>query len=479
MSVDASMPDDPSGVMRSRQYLRVLVLAAALGVPISAAAYGFLWAINHGRHLLFETLPTALEFTSVPAWWPVPFLAVGGLLTGAAIHYTPGRGGHSPVDGFQTGAPPMAAELPGVLLAAFASLCFGAVIGPEGPLIALGSGLAALVLRLRKHDATDKEIALVGATGAFAAIAFLLGSPIVGAFLMLEAIGLAGARAKVVLVPGLLCSGIGFLVAVGINSWTGIGMVSLKISDVPAYAHPEGVAFLWAVGFGAGAAVLGSAIRRLGLLVRPHVEGRPMILTPVAGLVVAALAMLYAQLTGKATSDVLFSGEESLPTLVGNGGTYTVGALVLLIVCKGLAYGISLGGFRGGPVFPAIFIGGTAGILFSHLPSLPVTAGIAMGMGAMTAVMLGLPLTAVLLASLLLGSAGIVAMPLVIVAVVVAFVGTAWLEPVGARVSQGHGDSRLATTSSAAAEKASAEEKVSGKDGDLPTKVSVAEGRTA
>src|SRR6516165_5945789 len=155
---------------------------------------------------------------------------------------------------------------------------------PEGPLIALGSGLAALVLRVGKHDATEKEIAVVGAAGAFAAIAFLLGSPIVGAFLMLEAVGLAGPRAKLVLLPGLLCSGVGFLVAVGINSWTGIGKASLKIADVPAYAHPQGAAFLWAVGFGVGAAVLGSGIRRLGLTVRPYVEGRPLILTPVAGL---------------------------------------------------------------------------------------------------------------------------------------------------------------------------------------------------
>jgi hypothetical protein len=82
-----------------------------------------------------------------------------------------------------------------------------------------------------------------------------------------------------------------------------------------------------------------------------------------------------------------------------------------------------------------------------------VTAGIAMGMGAMTAVMLRMPMTAVLLASLLLGSEGIVAMPLVIVAVVVAFVVTAWLEPVVPPASQGHGDSRLATASLAAEEK--------------------------
>jgi H+/Cl- antiporter ClcA len=450
--MNASTPDDSLAMVHTRRYLELLVFEAILGVPISAAAYWFLWAINHGHQWLFETLPTACGFATAPVWWPVPVLAVGGLLAGAATGYLPGRGGHSPADGFQTGAPPKPVELPGVLLAALASLCFGAVVGPEGPLIALGSGLAALVLRVRNQVPTDMELAVVGAAGAFAAVAFLLGSPIVGAFLMLEAIGLAGPKAKVVLLPGLLCSGIGFLVAVGLNSWTGIGRVSMKISNVPAFPHPTGAAFLWAIGFGAGAAALGLAIRFLALRVRPSVEGRPLLMTAVAGLVVAALAILFAETTGKATSDVLFSGEESLPTLVRDADTYTVGALLLLIVCKSLAYGISLASFRGGPVFPAIFLGGTAGILFGHLPGLPTTAGIAMGMGAMAAVMLHMPLTAVLLASLLLGLEGVVAMPLVIVAVVVAFVVTVWLESLGPSASQQ--DRQPASTSEVAGPKA-------------------------
>jgi H+/Cl- antiporter ClcA len=261
--MNSSTADESLKVMHSRQYMALLFIAALLGVPISAAAYWFLWASNHGRKWIFEELPLALGFSTAPAWWPMPVLAVGGLLTGAAIGFLPGRGGHSPADGFQAGRPPKGRELPGVLLAALASLCFGAVVGPEGPLIALGSGLAALVLWVCKRDATD---------------------------------------------------------------------------------------------------------------------------------------------------------------------TYMVGALLLLMVCKGLAYGISLNSFRGGPVFPAIFLGGTAGILLAHLPGLSATAGIAMGMGAMAAVMLRMPMTAVLLASLLLGAEGVVAMPLVIVAVVVAVVVTGWLE---------------------------------------------------
>jgi H+/Cl- antiporter ClcA len=432
------MPDDPLPVLRSRGYVGLLVIAALLGIPISAAAYFFLWAVNQGHEWLFEALPTALGFETVPPWWPLPVLAAGGLIAGAVIGYMPGRGGHSPVDGFQAGAPPTPAELPGILLAALASLCFGAVVGPEGPLIALGGGLAALVVRSRPLDAHAGAITVVGAAGAFAAIAFLLGSPIVGAFLMLEAVGLAGPKAKIVMMPGLLCSGIGFLVSVGLDSSTGLGTQSLAIANVPGFGHPGGGEFLWAIAFGAAAPVVGYSIRRLALLVRTHVASRPVLTALVGGLLVAALAIVYSQATGKATSDVLFSGEASLPTLVHHAETYTTGTLLLLILCKGLAYGISLGSFRGGPVFPAIFIGGAAGILFSHLPGLPVTAGLAMGIGAMTAVMLRMPMTAVLLASLLLGHEGIIAMPLIIVAVVVAHVVEAWLAPSNTLSSQEH-----------------------------------------
>src|SRR5262249_12001916 len=66
VSANASMPDDPMAVLRSRRYLGLLVTAAILGVPISVAAYFFLWAVNHGHQWLFEALPTALGFETVP-----------------------------------------------------------------------------------------------------------------------------------------------------------------------------------------------------------------------------------------------------------------------------------------------------------------------------------------------------------------------------------------------------------------------------
>ena len=126
---------------------------------------------------------------------------------------------------------------------------------------------------------------------------------------------------------------------------------------------------------------------------------------------------------------MLFSGQSALGPLVTHAAGYTVGAIVLLVACKCLAYAVSLGSFRGGPVFPSMFVGAAGGIAMSHLPGLPEVAGVAMGIGAMCAVMLTLPLTSVLLATLLLASDGLAVMPLVIVAVVVAYVASARIAP--------------------------------------------------
>jgi len=167
----------------------------------------------------------------------------------------------------------------------------------------------------------------------------------------------------------------------------------------------------------------------LGLFLQPIVEKRKVLLTPVAGLVIAGFAIAFGEASGRSSSDVLFSGQDFLPSLIQHAAGWTVGALVLLMLFKGLAYATSLSCFRGGPTFPGMFIGAAGGIALSHLPGLPLIAGVAMGIGAMTVAMLGLPLTSVLLASLFLEADAVTLMPLVIIAVVVSYVASARLAP--------------------------------------------------
>ena len=436
--VCVTSPPDPLTVLRSRRYLALLLLSALLGVPISVAALAFLKLVSILQQWLYDDLPGQLGFDAQPWWWPLPVLALGGLLVGLTIRYLPGRGGHSPADGFHAGAaPPGSRQLPGVALAALATLSFGAVLGPEAPLIALGGGLGALAVRLAKRDAPDQAVAVIAAAGSFAAIATLLGSPLLGAFLLMEASGLAGAMLEVVLLPGLLAAGVGALVFVGIRDWAGLGDVSLAVPDLPAVGSPDFAQFGWALVVGLVAPVLAFGIRWIAVTLRPHVERRLVLLTPLVGIGVALLAIGYAEATGKPISDVLFSGQNQLGPLMAGEADYTVGALLLLLACKGVAYGVSLSAFRGGPVFPAMFIGAAGGIALSHAPGLPMVTGAAMGIGAMCAAMLRLPMTSVLLATLLLLSDGIAVMPLVIVAVVVSHVVTTRLTPVPAPAADG------------------------------------------
>ena len=423
---------DPVSVVRSRAYVSALVLAGLLGVPISAVAYGFLALVSWLQGYLFDDLPGSLFEGGSPAWWPVPWLTLCGLLVALTLTYRPGPGGHSPALGFQMGGgPPVDRHLPGVVLASLATLSLGAVLGPEAPLIAIGGGLAALTVRLVKKDVTPRAVTIMASAGSFAAISTLLGSPLLGAFLIMEAAGIAGVTLSLVALPGLLASGIGALVFLGLDDWTGLGTFSLSLTTVPPAVDPTVGTLLWAIPVGLLGALLGWAVRWVGLSVRPLVHRGRVPVTVGLGALIGITAMAYQLITGNGFTEVLFSGQDALPNLVANAADYSVATLVVLGVCKMAAYGLSLSAFRGGPVFPAMFIGAVLGIAVSGLPGLSLAPAIGMGIGAMCCAMLRLPLTSVLLATLLLGADGLQITPEVIVAVVVAFVVTTVLPTPG------------------------------------------------
>ena len=362
-------------MIRSRAYLSALVLAAVLGAPISVLAYGFLALVDEIQEYLFDTLPHDLFAGGVPAWWPVPWLALCGLLTALVVDRLPGNGGHSPALGFQTGGPVTGRELPAVFLAALATLGLGAVLGPEAPLIAIGGGLAALTVHLAKKDAPPMALTIMASAGSFAAVSTLLGSPLLGAFLIMEAAGIGGVTLSLVALPGLLASGIGAIVFVGMDAWTGLGTFSLALTSVPPAVEPTLATMAWAVPMGAAGAVLGWVIRWIGLSLRPVVHRRRVLVTTGLGLLVGATAMLYELVSGNSFTEVLFSGQEALPALVEDTADYSLGVLLLLVVCKTFVYGVSLSAFRGGPVFPAMFVGAVMGVAASHLPGMSTGPG--------------------------------------------------------------------------------------------------------
>jgi H+/Cl- antiporter ClcA len=272
-------------------------------------------------------------------------------------------------------------------------------------------------------------VVLVAAAGSFAALSFIFTSPLIAAVILIEAIGLGGPRLTLVLLPGLLAAGIGTLISIGMGSWTGLSTSAYALGSLslPSFARPDIAQFGWTIALALGIAAVTVMIVRGGRLTERLVARRLLLLLPLVGLIVAGLAIAFSQASGKGVDEVLFSGQSALPGLVANAGTWSLSALALLIAFKGLAYALSLGSFRGGPTFPALFLGAAAGIMAGRLPGFSITPAVAVGMGAAFVAVLRLPLSAVVVATLLTSKAGAGAEPLIIVGVVVAYVVTTLL----------------------------------------------------
>ena len=69
------------------------------------------------------------------------------------IQYLPGDAGNKPAEGFKVGGAGSPIEPVGIAAASFATLSLGVVLGPEAPLIAIGSGMGVLAVHLFKRDA--------------------------------------------------------------------------------------------------------------------------------------------------------------------------------------------------------------------------------------------------------------------------------------------------------------------------------------
>jgi H+/Cl- antiporter ClcA len=433
-SPPALTAEQADATIRSKRFAALLIVVAIVGVVVSLAAWCFLEGIYQIQQELYVHLPHAVGYSQgPPKWWPLPVLTVGGLLCAIAILWLPGNGGHIPAEGLaMSGGPAGPKVLSGVIVAGLATVGSGLVLGPEAPLIAIGSGVAVIAVSLTRRPFPSQALMIIAAAGAFSAVSLIFESPLLAAVLLIEATGLGGPRLRVVVVPGLLAAGIGSLVSIGMGSFTGLNTshYALGTLALTEAGHPHFGEFAWTIALGAAIAAGTSLIIRGGLHTYRFVSHRRLLLLlPAIALIIGGLAILFSQITGKSFEDVLFSGQDALPGLVSQASTWSIGALLWLIVFKGIGYGLSLGAFRGGPTFPALFLGAAAGIMASHLPGYPIQAGVAVGMGAATVAVLRLPLSAVLIATVLTSHAGANVEPLIIVGVVVSYIVTLLLAP--------------------------------------------------
>lgn len=405
--------------MPGRSYLRLILIAAAIGIPAALLAALFLALVHELEHWLWHDLPDALGQSSPPWYLVIGLPVVGAIVVVLARRLLPGDGGHPPLEGLSS-VPTPVVNIAGVVLAALGTLGFGAVLGPEMPVIAIGSATGMAVKRWARLD--DRGTAVVSGAGLFAAVSALFGGPLVAGMLLVETGIEMGAGLLPALLPGFVAAAVGYVLFVGFGHWGGLNAPGLVVPHLPVYhgTHFDGLAL--AIVLGIVAALLIHLVHRLGVGVdgvRPRC-GMPALLI-AGGLTVGLLAQI-ADWLGANSQDVLFSGQASLPALTDERSTKV---LVVLLVAKFLAYAVSLGcGFRGGPIFPAMFIGvalATFPVVWFHAsPTWAIVVGTAAGMAAQTRLLIS-PL---LFGALLAGTAGIDAVPAAVIATAASWIVT-------------------------------------------------------
>ena len=413
------MTESPQETSRATAiaYLRVVGLAALIGIPAALVAALFLQLIHVLENWLWHDVPANLGFAEPPWFLIVGLPVAGAVLVVAARALLPGDGGHPPLEGLKAGETPLA-NVPGIVLAAVGSLAFGAVLGPEMPVIALGSAVGVLVNGVVKLGPQERQV--VANAGSFSAISALFGGPLVAGMLLVESGLSLGTKLLPALLPGLVAAGIGYLIFVGLGSWEGLSAPGLQVPSLPPYEGAVVADLVLAVVVGIVAGIILAGVRGLGARIQgltPRI-GMPVLLL-AGGLAIGVLALL-GQALGANSQDVLFSGQASLGVVTGAG---SLSLVIVLLVMKSLAYAVSLGsGFRGGPIFPAIFVGvAVASVpvaVFGSSPTWAIAVGASAGMAAQTRLLIS-PL---LLASLLVGPEGTDTIPAAVLAA-----ATAWI----------------------------------------------------
>ena len=400
-------------------HARLVALGALVGIPAAAAAALFLGLVHELQNWLWTDLPDALG-ESGPPWYLVLGLpVVGAALVWCARTMLPGDGGHTPIHGIDPAPAPLS-HAPGIVLAAAGTLGFGMVLGPEAPVVALGSIVAVALASFARLAA--KEAKILATAGAFAAISALFGGPIVAGVMMTEsAAPTLGVALVPALLPGFVAAAIGYVIFVGFGDWGGLAAPGLVVPDLPLYEGTRVLDLLVAVAVGVATAIVIAAVSTLATgRVAGRLSRRSLAGSLVAGGLAVGLIALLADALGADSQDILFSGQHSISPLVTETST---GIVLLLLAAKAIAYAVSLvAGFRGGPIFPAVFLGiGVATlpvVWFDVSPTFAVAAGAAAGMAAYGRFVL----TAMLFAALLVGSRGFDAIPGAVLAAAAAWI---------------------------------------------------------
>jgi len=311
------------------------------------------------QSLLWTSLPSTIGLSASSPTWIILTLTLTGIAVGLVIRYTPGHAGPDPATEPLIGEPVNAAALPGLIIALIIGLAGGVSLGPEHPVMAVNIALAvALGARVfPRVNALDWTIlASAGTIGA------LFGTPVAAALIFSQTLsGNAEIPLWDRLFAPLLAAAAGALTtslffhpnfSLPIAHYSQMQLVDIfSGAIVAAIAIALGMVAVW-------------CLPRLHRLM--HRLKNPVLILGVGGFILGILGAIGGNIT-------LFKGLDEMQQMAFSQ-IFSVSDYLLFALIKLAALVVAAScGFRGGRIFPAVFVGVALGLmLHEHVEAVPL-----------------------------------------------------------------------------------------------------------
>lgn len=343
---------------RARMMLLLALPALIIGVASSLILIVIMKVAAVLQTILWASLPAALGFRFDSPGWIVMMLTLTGIAVGLVIRFSPGHAGPDPATEPLIGAPVSAGALPGLIVALILGLAGGVSLGPEHPVMAVNIALAVALGARAFPRVAALDWTILASAGTIGA---LFGTPIAAALIFSQTLNSSNDTPlwDRLFAPLLAAAA---------------GALTTSLFFHPHFSLPiahYGQMQLADIFSGAVVAAIAIALGMVGVWCLPrlhhlmHRLKHPVLILGVGGFLLGILGAIGGSVT-------LFKGLDEMQQMAFSQ-IYSVSDYLLFALIKLAALVVAAAcGFRGGRIFPAVFIAVALGLmLHEHVDAVP------------------------------------------------------------------------------------------------------------
>ncbi|EIH5799155.1 ion channel protein [Escherichia coli] len=343
---------------RARTMLLLSLPAVAIGIASSLILIVVMKIASVLQNLLWQRLPGTLGIAQDSPLWIIGVLTLTGIAVGLVIRFSQGHAGPDPVCEPLIGAPVPPSALPGLIVALILGLAGGVSLGPEHPIMTVNIALAVAIGARLLPRVNRMEWTILASAGTIGA---LFGTPVAAALIFSQTLNGSSEvplwdrlfAPLMAAAAGALTTGLFFhphfslpIAHYGQMEMTDI----LSGAIVAAIAIAAGMVAVW-------------CLPRLHAMM--HQMKNPVLVLGIGGFILGILGVIGGPVS-------LFKGLDEMQQMVANQAFSTSDYFLLAVIKLAALVVAAASGFRGGRIFPAVFVGVALGLmLHEHVPAVP------------------------------------------------------------------------------------------------------------